>query len=34
MTHAKIKAKQSFFENLFREAKNPSDIWKRINKLL
>ena len=34
LTHAKIKAKQSFFENLFRETKNPSDTWKHINKFL
>ena len=34
LTHAKIKAKQNFFENLFRETKNPSDIWKHINKFL
>ena len=34
LTHAKIKAKQNFFENLFRETKNPSDTWKHINKFL
>ena len=33
-THAKIKAKQIFFQNLFRETKNPSDTWKHINKFL
>ena len=32
MTYAKIKAKQRFLENLFRETKNLSDTWKRINK--
>ena len=34
LTHAKIKAKQNFFENLFQETKNPSDTWKHINKFL
>ena len=34
LTHAKIKAKQSSFENLFRETKNPSDTWKHFNKFL
>ena len=34
LTHAKNKAKRSYFKNLFCKAKNPSVTWKRINRLL
>ena len=33
LAYAKIKAKQSFFENLFRKVKNPSDTSMHINKI-
>ena len=34
MTHAKAKAKQKHFENLFKEARDSANTWKCINQLL
>ena len=34
LTHIKELAKRYYFENLFRNARNPSDTWKHINQLL
>jgi len=34
LTHTKKAAKRNYFENLYREAKNPSNTWKHINQLL
>ena len=34
MTHAKTKAKQIYFEHIFKNTRNTSDTWKCINRLL
>ena len=34
MTHVKAKAKQKYFESLFKDARNTADTWKCINRLL
>ena len=34
LTHVKPKAKQKYFENLFKDARDTADTWKCINQLL